>query len=144
MVSRYLWGILGLQSLEGWNISTRLLKISETIQTTERNIMSKSKKSTTSFDDKVNILVEISEMTTDIPTLIKIKRTFDVGIPLARSFSVGLIPMTETLRRKLEVEFEGVLAEIFYDANQDDQWDTGFVCVQDILDRHAEVLADWA
>jgi len=106
--------------------------------------MSKSKKSTTSFDDKVNILVEISEMTTDIPTLIKIKRTFDVGIPLARSFSVGLIPMTETLRRKLEVEFEGVLAEIFYDANQDDQWDTGFVCVQDILDRHAEVLADWA
>jgi len=105
--------------------------------------MSTSKTSTTSFDNKVKILAEISEMNTDNPTLIKIKRTFDVGIPLALSFSVGLIPMTETLLKKLEVEFEGVLSEIFYDANQDEKWDTGFVCVQDILDRHEEVLAEW-
>jgi hypothetical protein len=111
---------------------------------TEKKIMGISETSKTSFDNKVNILVEISKMTTDNPTLVKIQRTFDVGIPEAISFSAGLIPMTEKLRNSLEIEFRCVLSEIFFDANQDDRWDTGFVCVQDILDRHAEVLADWA
>ena len=86
--------------------------------------MSKSKKSTTSFENKIKIIAELSE--TKNKTAKSFRKYANIGVPLAYLYELGYVEATEKFTEKIEATFWEFLADCSIP-------DTGFTSLAEIL-----------
>ena len=132
------------QSLEGWNLPPRVLKISETIQTTERNIMNTSRTSTTSFENEAQILADLFVLVPKSELIKKIVSEHASSCVLAYHYVADRIPLTDYIKADIEYGFESFITKVlgFEPYWEGDPWPTNFQNLAEVFAREAELEAE--